>query len=448
MRPRSMMANRQGQRVAWRKVTSGRTGRNTLFGSAWQVLRLAIQLATVTILARTLGPYAYGTFAGYTGLGIVLAGLTSLGTGTLLIRNVARDASSFGRHWYAMLKLSLVVTIMLLVAYVVIAPRALNAPLPTSGIICLGLAELLFYPLVYCASFAFQAFERIGWATAIATSTAGFRLLGALAFAVQPSHWGIQAYCFIYLFASAMGGVFAICAAAVVLKPPAARRGWIFHRHEIKTGLVYCMPVFTANGMVELDKILAVRFSGPANSAVYTIAYRAMSALATPVSILAIAVQPKLFRVTGREHAAQRRRLVALILASTVALGILGGFAMVLGGYALPWLLGPAFAELKSAMALLSPLPVLYCLRMIMGTILTTEGGQRARALLEGIALLVMVLLASLAMPGHGLGGIAVTIIGTEFLLLCGLSVAVAARWKHSRPSGLPASYTEDTGQP
>jgi len=49
--------------------------------------------------ARLLGPSGYGVFAGISGVGTAIGGLTGLGTGWLMLQSVSRQPATFASQW-------------------------------------------------------------------------------------------------------------------------------------------------------------------------------------------------------------------------------------------------------------------------------------------------------------------------------------------------------------
>ena len=72
--------------------------RNTGWMLLGQGLKLVIQALYFTVIARALGAANYGAFVGVVGLVGILFPFSTLGSGYLLIKNVARDKHQFKAH--------------------------------------------------------------------------------------------------------------------------------------------------------------------------------------------------------------------------------------------------------------------------------------------------------------------------------------------------------------
>ena len=69
--------------------------RNSVWMFLGQGLRLVIQAAYFTVIARSLGASNYGAFVSIAALAGILFPFATMGSGFLLIKNVSRDQSLF-----------------------------------------------------------------------------------------------------------------------------------------------------------------------------------------------------------------------------------------------------------------------------------------------------------------------------------------------------------------
>ena len=75
-------------------LKKSRLAQNTGWMLLGQGLKLVIQALYFTVIARSLGASNYGAFVGVVGLAGLVLPFGTLGTGFLLIKNVARDQQS------------------------------------------------------------------------------------------------------------------------------------------------------------------------------------------------------------------------------------------------------------------------------------------------------------------------------------------------------------------
>src|SRR5271154_6364860 len=95
--------------------------RNTAWMILGRGLGLIIQAAYFIEIARSLGVRNYGAFVGVVALVGIVYPFASLGSGNLLIKNVARDKKLFSSYWGRALVFTAVCGTLLLVAVSVVA---------------------------------------------------------------------------------------------------------------------------------------------------------------------------------------------------------------------------------------------------------------------------------------------------------------------------------------
>lgn len=401
-----------------RQFGLGRMAHNTVLGTFWQFARIAGQALWVVVIARSLGPSGYGAFAGIAGLATTLGGLTGLGTGYLLLQNVSRDHSAFGAHWRKVTLTTLFSGLTLVALFSGIAHLIVKDHVGTAVIIAIGISEVVCYPLVYVAGFAFQAHERLGWSGSLAALMSGARLLAVIAFWFSAATRDLATYTWFHLIASVLCVLCAFTLVHAMLRPQRTR--FVLRANEIREGLSFSTVWFTGNAITELDKTLAFRLAGSEIAGIYSAAYRLVSTLTLPVASLALAAQPRLFRQDTNQEGKNPHLVRHLALVAT-AYGLIASAMLFLLADLLPLLLGQAFEPAVRAARLLILVPPLYALRLIGNTALMTTGRQLTRALTEVPGIVLLIGLALLWMPKYGLTGIAMTVTSTEALLAAGV---------------------------
>ena len=404
---------------------------NTVLGTFWQVVRIAGQALWVIVMARSLGPSGYGTFAGIAGLATTLGGLVGLGTGYLLLQNVSRNPSTFGTHWLQAKLTTLFSGIVLVPLFAGLAYLVVKQHAVINVIVAIGVSELVCYPLVYVAGFAFQAHERMGQAGLVTAIMSGLRLLAIVVFLFAAPTRDLASYVWFHLAASISGALIALSIVHASLRPARAR--FSLRTKEVREGLSFSAVWFTGNAVTELDKTLALRLAGSELAGIYSVAYRMINALTLPVASLAQAAQPRLFR-QATDRTAGGGLLVRHLVLVALVYGLAVSVVVWLCAGLLPLLLGQAFVHAAEAARLLIFLPPLVALRQIGNTLLMTSGRQLLRVLIELPGILLLIALATILIPRYGIAGIALTVSITEAALAACVWTSLWHAGRNHRP--------------
>src|SRR5687767_1935797 len=121
------------------RIRQSRLFRNT----AWLVLgfglRAAIQALYFVLIARTLGPGAYGAFAAVVGLVSLAAPFSGLGMMNVMVRRVSRDRATLAEAWGATLLATVMSGALLLLGIVGISELAFpdRIPVGLTAMVCI-----------------------------------------------------------------------------------------------------------------------------------------------------------------------------------------------------------------------------------------------------------------------------------------------------------------------
>src|SRR5712692_2150755 len=111
-------------------LRKSRLARNTVWMALGQGLRLVIQALYFVLIARSLGAVNYGAFIGVVALVGIVYPFATLGSGNLLIKNVARDTTLFGLYWGRALATTAVASSILFSAVLLLSHFALPGSIP------------------------------------------------------------------------------------------------------------------------------------------------------------------------------------------------------------------------------------------------------------------------------------------------------------------------------
>lgn len=385
-------------------------------------LRLIVQAGTLFLLAAVLGPEGFGLYAGLGAMAVLLGTLANFGTHLTLLRDVSRASPDVD----ATLRLALGTTAfcgsVLLLIYIVLSQVLL--PLPSDAhwiVLCLGIAEVVLQPFLVVAAMERHGRGRVARSQVLLVQPLLLRLLVILLIVgLAPEH-PLSWYALGHLCAATLPLGYVVWSAAPDTWCKPLR--WRVARRSDWRGLAgYAVMNASANGVAELDKMLAARLLPFGAAGVYSAASRVVGSLVLPVMAMILAAMPRLFR----DGTAAGKTLHYWLFVIAAIYGLLAAAAMVL---AAPWiesLLGGAYVGVSALIQLLAFAVPAVSLRAAATNILTTLERPWLRICLELIGWLVIIALALVFFRSHGSAGLALSIICAEWLLAVGSVVLVS----------------------
>jgi len=400
------------RRLRWRPGKLAKTSLRVMF---WQGVRLLCLAGWVVVAARTLGAQDYGLFSGVVGIASALAGLVGLGSGMLMYQYSVRDRRLFPRYWKQTLVMCAATSLPLALGFFLFAAH--RDALPTLTITLVAMSEIIAYPLVTNAVFAFSANERLGWSAALPAVSAGLRLLAIALFSTLPITRDLTHYLGLHLIASVVGAGFALLSARMLLGPASAHVD--IDTSDLRHGVGHAASWTTATSVTTLDKSFVLHAGGDATAGLYAATYRICAVLAMPLDAIVMSALPRLFR--GDHQAGHHRHLIAGMATAAIGYSLFAALALWLGAPLLPRLLGHDFAAATPALRWMGAFVLAYSLRQMACNALVGRGMKLRKTFIEGCGIVLMSLLSAWLVPRHGVMGATWMIIAAE------ASMAVAA---------------------
>jgi O-antigen/teichoic acid export membrane protein len=383
-----------------------------------QGLKLIIQAAYFVIIARSLGANQYGAFIAVTAFTQMVAPFVGLGSGNLLVKNVARDRSLFSLYWGKSLFMTAFTGLGLLGALLLAARLVMPSTITGSVIAAVAVADLVFMKLVDCASWAFQAHEKLQVTAALQLILVAGRLIGIGSLVVMVAHPTAQEWSYAYLATTVLGAVVGLCWVHLKLGRPKLELRRI--KDELAEGFYFSTGLSAQTIYNDIDKAMLARLSTLDATGIYGAAYRFIDIAFIPVRSLLLAASPSFFRV-GRDgiessfgHA--RKLMVRPVLYSIVAFAGL----MVLSPV-IPAIIGPQYARTVEALRWLALLPLFKTLHYFIAESLTGAGYQGLRCLVQVFVAVVNVLLNIWLVPKYSWRGAAWVSVISDGLLVVGM---------------------------
>ena len=395
---------------------------NTLWMLVGQIARNVIQAIYFILVAQALQPAGYGAFVAALAMVMIAAPFASLGAGAVLVKNVARDATTLPVYWGNALVIVAISGLALLVLILGAAHVLLPSSIPLALVLALGVAELLFARTVDLCAQVFQAFQQLKWTSAIQLSLSSWRLLSiAVLYAIlhtpTPLQWSLG-----YLAATAAAT--ATSGLLVHLRHGRPRLVIDRARMELREGAYFSIGLSAQSIYNDIDKTMLSRLSTLATAGIYGAAYRIIDVSFSPVSALLSASYARFFQ-HGAQGLPGTVRLARKLLPPAAAYGVAAGVALILVAPLVPLVLGTRYALIAPMIIWLAPMPLLRACHYFLADALTGAGHQRSRSVLQLVVAGVNVMLNLWLIPIYSWRGAAWTSVGCDSLLAIGLLWAV-----------------------
>jgi O-antigen/teichoic acid export membrane protein len=404
--------------------------RNTGWMLLGQGLKLVIQALYFTVIARSLGAQNYGAFVGVVGLVGILSPFGTLGSGYLLIKNVARDRHQFRTNWGRALSTTFLSSSALFGVLVLISRFVLPGTIPIRLVMFIAASDLFALSITGICGKAFQAFERLKWTALINVLLSTSRLAAAVILVAlhhSPSalQWGK-----FYFSSTSVVALIALLLVVVKLGAPSfslsrtsaeAREGFYFSVSE-SAGTIYN----------DIDKTMLARLGTLEATGIYGAAYRLIDVSFAPVASLLVAAYPNMFRagvggISATLAYARPLILRALGYASFVSIALLAGAGIV------PYVLGGEYRSSVEALRWLAILPILKVFHYFLGDALACAGHQVLRTFVH-VGVAVFNVLVNLGIiPAYSWRGAAWSSIASDALLACVMGAAVVVLSRRSQ---------------
>jgi O-antigen/teichoic acid export membrane protein len=404
--------------------------RNTGWMLIGQGLRLVIQALYFTMIARSLGASKYGAFVGVVGLVGIFSPFGSLGSGYLLIKNVARDPSRFGENWGRALYTTFFSSSILFGLAILLSRFALPVAIPLRMVLYVAASDLFGFSVTEICGHAFLAFDRLKWTSLITVMLSAGRLLAAgilLSLNHNPSvlQWGE-----FYFGSTAIVAVASLLLTLVKLGAPSL--GLPRNPAEEREGLFISLGKSAATIYNDIDKTMLARLGTLEATGIYGAAYRLVDVSFSPVGSLLVVAYPNFMRagvggISETLRYAKPLILHALGYATLVTAGILVCAGVV------PYVLGGEYRLTVEALRWLAVLPMLRVIHYFLSDALAGAGHQGLKSAIQIGVALFNVLINLWIIPAYSWRGAAWSSIASDMLLACAIGATAMVLSRRSR---------------
>jgi O-antigen/teichoic acid export membrane protein len=379
-----------------------------------RVLTTAIGVVTTALTARTLHPTGFGVLNGATSYVALFGTFTDLGFTTVAMQRMAAEPENEPQWLGALAGVRTVVSLLVFVVCAVSIPFLLTDADQTHLVAYIALSTMLTTGATSVIA-VFQSRLRAGLMLSFLVAQAFVWLGVVLVLAASDAS--------VVAFAAANAVlVIAIAIAQFRTTDKLADIAWRAGRRLWKPLVRTAIPLGIASVLItiywQLDSVLLLQISGPAESGIYGAAYDFLS----PLTVLPAAVMssffPVLSAVYGRDPA-RSRRLVQICADSmaVIALPALAG-AIALSPEIIHLVYGGDFARSAGVLPILMIAFVSICFGTLAGFLAPVLGLQWRLALFAAIGAAANIALNLVLIPPYGAYGSAWATVATEILTM------------------------------
>ncbi len=394
--------------------------RNTGWMLVGQGLRLVIQALYFTMIARSLGASKYGAFVGVVGLVGIFSPFGSLGSGYLLIKNVARDRSQFSGNWGRALFTTLLSSSILCALATVLSHFVLPVTIPLRLVLFVAASDLFGFSLTEICGNAFLAFDKLKYTAFVTVLLSASRLLAAVILIYLNHHPSALQWGAFYFCSTAFVALVSLLLTLVKLGAPTFRLPR--DPAEEREGFFISLGKSAATIYNDLDKTMLARLGTLEATGIYGAAYRLVDVSFSPVASLLVAAYPNFMRVGVDGISATLQYAKPLIL-HALGYATLISVALLAGASIVPYVLGGEYRLTVEALRWLAVLPIFRVIHFFLSDALAGAGYQGVKASIQIAVAVFNVLINLWIIPAYSWRGAAWSSIASDALLACGIAV-------------------------
>jgi len=393
-------------------------------------LKLVIQALYFTVIARSLGAPNYGAFVGVVGLVGILSPFGTLGSGNLLVKNVARDHGKFQTNFGLALLTTISVSTILFLLVVLFSRYVLPATIPISLAMLVAASDLFGTSLILICGQAFAAFERLKWTASINALVSTLRLVAAFLLITLYHHPSALQWGRFYFGSTSLSAIVALSFVFAKLGPAKLNLGR--SAAELREGFYFSAGMSTATIYNDIDKAMLARLGTLEATGIYGAAYRLIDVSFAPVASLLAAAYAGFFRA-GAGGISAAIQYAKPLVGRALAYASLVSVAMLVGAGIVPYVLGGQYRLTVEALRWLAILPMLRVVHVFLSDALSGAGYQGLKSLIQLGVAAFNVLINLWVIPAYSWRGAAWSSIASDALLACGIGAAVMTLSRRSQ---------------
>jgi O-antigen/teichoic acid export membrane protein len=396
------------------RMKTGSLLRDTTHLSIGQGFRLVIQAAYFVLVARALGPDAYGGFVTVVAMAALLGPFSGLGTPNLFIKNVRSGKRVAAICWGNGILLT-VISGAILTAVAVGLSSLLHLKTAPFAVLLVCLADMVLMKVTELAAFGFTASDRMKQTSIQNVVVSLLRLAGIAGLMATVRRVTLDRWVLVYLLTTLLGTIYALARGSQLWGWPETDLTAL--REDAGEGVFFSIAGSATTVYNDIDKIMLSQLADLASTGVYAAAYRVIDVSMTPIRSLAAAAYPRFFR-KGMDGIGATYTYALALMAKAAVYGAAASAGLWLLAPILPHILGPKYDAVVPAVRWLALIPFLRCLHSFLADALSGAGLQRTRMAIQVVAALINIALNLVILPRYSWRGAAWTSLGCDGLLV------------------------------
>jgi O-antigen/teichoic acid export membrane protein len=375
----------------------------------------ALQGLQFLLLARGLGPAEFGRIATANSVTALLMPFSGLGFANVMVMRSTRDPSVLPLYLGNALLMALCSGLLLVTVSGAAASLWLAEELPISLMLVIALSELLAAKVIDICWHVFIAREQLHFTSRLM----GFHSAIRLAFAAG--------YIWLNEAPSAAGwawwalgcnmGVSALILHWTTRMVGRPRADLAVARSELGMGSSFAVGISAKGFYTDADKMFLARYAGTEVVGHYTVAFRVIQIALAPIRALSFALQARLFRA-GEKGIRSSLRVTLQVLAPLSAAALVLAVGFYVSAPLLTIFAGDKYAGSVEILRAMSLLPLLLAAQALMADTLASSGFQRAAAIAEVCAAILICTLCVTLIPSLSWRGAAIASYASQITLV------------------------------
>ncbi|WP_145999614.1 oligosaccharide flippase family protein [Deinococcus sp. UR1] len=268
--------------------------KNSIWMISGNMLRAAFQLLYFLLLAKSLGSYDYGLFVAMVALATILSPISSVGFGSVLLREVSKNRNTFNELWGKSIGITIIASVFIIMLVLIFKNFLFNSSTPYAPIVVILFSELIFSKLIEINLQALQAFEKMKMVALFQSSLTFSRLIGVLIIYISGVEINLFVWSAVYMIATLAISIIS----TKYLFSSIGRADLRFDAKisELKDGIYFALGIGSQSLTLDIDKIILSKVAYSEAVGIYFAAARIIDVIYTPIRSVISAINPTLYK--------------------------------------------------------------------------------------------------------------------------------------------------------